>query len=739
MSLCESSQASIRVLPSDDLLHIPGIAEPLSLALPPEIVKLRQEALQFHQEMGSYPVGLPEINISDARTWAAHTDQEDWLIWRARWCRERLASLSFDLEPGEQIVGKPHSRRLTPADQQAMQEADAALADMPPFPGGDPYHFNPDFEKLFRLGIRGMLTEVADYRAATRDDAAKQVFYQACEMVLDALSAFILRLSATCARMATQDSAHGADWRELAAICQRISTEPPSTFHEALQLLFATLIALWFGESHGLTTLGRLDQTLRSFYEADLAAGRITRRQAFEQLCCVYIHTNRILGISSAESVMVGGVDAQGRDVTNELTYLCLAARLATRLAYPTVGIAWHSGTPSELMDFAIEVMARGVGDPAFFNDEVISAGLRAQGVSEADSHNYMNSTCVEIKVVGRSHMWVTAPYINLPLALLQVLEGVESGQLPQPATYEAFAQAVRDNLAATIRAAAQQQDQTWRERPARGCFPLASCFILDCLARGQDFDRGGARYNWVMNSFVGLANLVDSLLAVRELVYNRRELTLTELQGILRDDFSGREDLRQRILHALPKYGNDEAAPDALAREWADFLMSSTQSNRVGPHAYVPGFFCWVMHEKMGSTTGATPDGRRAFWPLSDGAGGAQGRELHGPTASVLSTTTWSHQPAMGGLVHNIKFAPSVFHSAEGRAAVRHVIETYLQRGGFEIQVNVVDKETLLAARAHPEQYQDLLVRVAGYSDYFVKLAPKTQEEVIARTEHAL
>jgi formate C-acetyltransferase len=436
---------------------------------------------------------------------------------------------------------------------------------------------------------------------------------------------------------------------------------------------------------------------------------------------------------------MVGGVDDQGRDVTNELTYLCLAARLATRLSYPTVGVAWHAGTPPEFMDFAVHALARGVGDPAFFNDEVISAGLRGNGVSERDSHNYMNSTCVEIKVVGCSHMWVAAPYINLPLALLEVLQGAESGALPQPASYEALAQSVRDNLAAKIRTHAREMDQTWRERAERGCYPLASCFISDCLARGLDFDRGGARYNWVANSLVGLANLVDGLLAVRELVYRRRELTLSELQRILSDDWGGHEELRQRILHSLPKYGNDQPEPDALAREWAEFVIASTESNTVGLHHYVPGFFCWVMHERMGSTTGATPDGRRAWWPLSDGAGAAQGRELRGPTASVLSTTAWSHRAAMGGLVHNCKFSPSVFSSAEGRAAVREVIETYLQRGGFEIQVNVVDRAVLLDARAHPEQHQDLLVRVAGFSDYFVKLAPKTQEEVIARTEHAL
>jgi formate C-acetyltransferase len=448
---------------------------------------------------------------------------------------------------------------------------------------------------------------------------------------------------------------------------------------------------------------------------------------------------NRILQTGSAVSVMVGGRDERGADVTNELTYLCLAARLATRLSYPTVSVAWHEGAPSELMDFSVQMLAQGIGDPAFFNDSLIVRGLREHGVSAEDSYNYMNSTCVEIKVVGRSNMWVTAPYFNLAQGLLDVMAGIALGDLPEPQTYAELEALARERLGRQIDEAAQRLDQVWRDRAERGGFPLASCFIRDCLERGRDFDRGGARYNWVENSFVGLANLVDSLLALRYLVYERGELSIARLYEILSQDFEGQEALRQRILHTLPKYGNDQRASDALARQWAEYLIARTEANQVGSHRYVPGFFCWVMHERLGSQTGATPDGRRAFWPLADGAGAAQGRETHGPTASVLSTTGWSHQKVLGGLVHNVKFPGSPLHAQAGRQTLRTLIETYLRRGGFEIQVNVVDKETLLNAQAHPEAYADLLVRVAGYSDYFVTLNRKMQDEIIARTEHSV
>ncbi|MFO8006248.1 MAG: glycine radical domain-containing protein, partial [Candidatus Brocadiia bacterium] len=213
-------------------------------------------------------------------------------------------------------------------------------------------------------------------------------------------------------------------------------------------------------------------------------------------------------------------------------------------------------------------------------------------------------------------------------------------------------------------------------------------------------------------------------------------ELTLPQLHGILQRDYDGHEQLRQRILHDLPKYGNDQDDADALAKEIAEFLMEATGTCTVGPHRYVPGFFCWVKHEQLGAQTGATPDGRMAGWPFADGAGPAQGREHRGPTASVLSTTCWSHRAALGGLVYNAKFSADLFGEASDREAVRAVIETYLRRGGFEIQVNVVSADKLREAQQHPEQHEDLLVRVAGYSDYFVHLNKNTQDEIIARTE---
>lgn len=719
-----------------DTITIPLTGDTVSLQLPPRVQALRERALAVQREPQP---PLVELTLAEARAWADHGESEDWLIWRARRTAERLASIPFDLEPGELLPGKPLFHHPTEEEQATLAEAGQILATMPPFPGGDPGHFHPDYEKLFRVGIRGLLHEIAEH--SRRDDltAEQANFYEACRIAMQALSEFVARCGDECAAMADEDPEGAEEWREVSEICGRIATEPPGSFREAIQLLFLAEMALWWAEDHHLCAPGRIDQTLWPFYEADRRAGRITPQRALDLISCLFIQMNRVLWPGSAVSVMVGGRDRRARNVSNELTYLALAARLATRLVYPTVGLAWHEGTPTELMDFAVEMLATGVADPAFFNDELIPLGLRDHGVSEADSYDYMNSTCVEIKVCGASNMWVTAPYFNCAQGLLEVLRDSAAGHTPVPRDFRELQEAVRGNLRAKIDAAAHNLDEVWRRRAIQGCFPLASCFIADCLQKGQDFDRGGARYNWVENSFVGLANLVDSLIAVRELVYDAKEMALPELWQALQDDFAGHEPLRQRILHKLPRYGNNVEDADALARHWADFLMDATEANTVGEHRYVPGFFCWVMHQVLGADTGATPDGRRAGWPLADGAGGAQGRETCGPTAAVMSTTSWSHRRVLGGLVHNAKFPRALFKTADDRRALRQVVETYLRRGGFEIQINVVGQETLLAAREHPEQYQDLLVRVAGYSDYFVHLCDKMQEEIIARAEHVI
>ena len=687
-------------------------------SLSPEITALREAALRKRAGWG-----CPAVVPAEARAWLEHTPDEDWLVWRARRTAAKLGALPIDVSEGELVPGRPLLWDAGPEDEEQLREAWKVMESVPAFPGGDTGHFHPDFEKLFRVGIGGIRDEIRERQKSASSD--KRAFHDACEIAMQGFAEYVLRVGDAC------------EEGELARICRKVANEPPETFHEAIELMFLTIVAMWFGEDHALATPGRMDQTLRPFYEADLAAGRITRARAFELICCLYIQLNHLIFPGAAISVLVGGRDAGGNDVTNDLTYLCLEARKATHLCYPTVGIAWHEGTPSELTDFACGMIATGVGDPAFFNDELISAGLRDLGVSDADSRNYMNSTCVEVKPVGASNIWVTHPYFNCPDAVLKVMEGIADGTVREPGDFEEFSALVRERLAGDVRRAALDSDRIWQDRYSRGGFPLASCVIGDCLQRGLDFDRGGARYNWVENSFVGLANLVDSMMAVRKLVFEERRLTTAEFVDALKADFEGHDKLLARIRNTLPRYGTDNDEADALAVEWAEFIEDTSMSNTVGGNPYVPGFFCWIMHGEFGSRMGATPDGRKAGVALADGAGAAQGRESAGPTASILSTTKWNHRSVIGGLVHNVKLSSSSLRTDADLAALRALIETYLRRGGFEIQVNVVGADVLRDAQAHPDQHADLLVRVAGYSDYFTNLNTVLQEEVIARTEH--
>ncbi len=705
----------------------------LNLNMSSKVTELRNFALQK-----KYWHGIPALAIIDARTWAERSDDEDWLIWRARRTAERLRNMPIEISSGELIVGRPEMRPPTEEETKEINNVQEILNQIPPFPGGDAGHFHPDFEKIFTIGVNGIREEI-EKRRKNADTKEKFLFYQACDIAMQGFTDFANCVADECKKCTATDKENEAQLLELERICRNISTQPPKTFREAIELMFLVIIALWFGEDHGLTTPGRMDQTLRKFYEADIESGEITWYEAFELICCLYIQLNMILGPGSAISVMVAGRDKYGNDATCDLTYLCLAARLATKLVYPTVGLAWHENLPSDLIDFACKMIRTGIGDPAFFNDELIVQGLRDHAVNNEDSYNYMNSTCVEIKVVGASNMWVTAPYFNCPNALLEVMDMIADNKLPEPDTFEELDSYVQKRLADTVRSSAEYLDRVWHQRAKTGCFPLASCLIKDCLEKGLDFDRGGARYNWVENSFVGLANLVDSLIAIDYLVYRSKELTIREFRDIIKVNYEGYEDLRQRIINRIPSYGNDNDEVDFLAIRWAEFLEETTESNVVGIHRYVPGFFCWIMHEHFGSHTGATPDGRKAGFPLADGAGASQGREKSGPTASILSTTKWNHRKVIGGLVHNIRFSKSALRSDQDLLALRKLIETYMRRGGFEIQINVLNTETLRDAQEHPENYPDLLVRVAGYSDYFVHLNPNMQAEVIARTEHEL
>jgi formate C-acetyltransferase len=679
-------------------------------------------------------------DMLEGESWRESRGDLWWIRRKGRRDHDVLAGLEPVIEPGELLVGKQSRREPTP-EEAARLEAARAFMGTQPIATGQAGHMAIDYATLVARGCRGLQEDIRARQAGLTmscpEEQQQWMFYDAAWAALEGACELSVAYAAQARELAATeaDPARRAELEEIARICDRVPAQPAETVREALQSAHFVTFCISMADNHWLMCPGRIDRWLWPLYQADLAAGRTTPERTQELIDCLYILMNEIIPRGLAVGVMVGGQDGDCNDVTNDLSTLCLEAVENTRLAYPTLGICWHEGTPDALLDLGCRLMALGRANPAVFNDQVIPEGLRRAGVRPSEAHQYINSTCVEISPVGSSNVWVASPYFNLTQCLLDTVnDHVARGETP---AFEALKASFKQRLAGQIADAVADQNSARESRERFGGAPLLSCFVNDCLERGRDMDHGGARHNWIECSFVGLANLVDALCVVREFVYERQTLGLPGLKEVLDADYAGAEDTRQRFLNYPVKYGNDNDEADSLAAEMTEFLSAETARHHVRLNdRYYAGFFCWIMHQQLGSATGASADGRKAGVAFADGAGPAQGRERNGPTAAVKSTTRWDHTPMLGGLVLNLKFGPRALQQESSRAKLMELLKTYLRLGGQEVQVNCVGRETLEAAREHPEQYRDLLVRVAGYVDYFVGLPPGMQDEVIMRTE---
>jgi trans-4-hydroxy-L-proline dehydratase len=683
----------------------------------------RSMPLQWHRDMSG--VDAASLRASEG---------ESWPVRRGRLTQARLEAMRFEIDDLELLVG-----RLAPpaATDAATGEDRAYLSTLELNQPGQTGHCELDLDVLMRLGIEGMAREIR-----SREQAASGASREALGTFLDALSGFsrMIENAAEAVEAALLDAAphRRQEMYALAESCRRVAHDSPVTFLDAIQLLWFAILGVMHADRAGLVVPGHLDRQLRPFYVADIAAGTLTRERALLLIEQLYLHINTYVPDGLAMSVMVGGRDVEGHDVTNDLSYLCLEAVERTNMIYPTVGVCWHVGTPEALVDLTVELMGRGYPTPAFFGDATIQKGLARLDVPPEEACRYINSTCVEITPSGASNVWVASPYYNTCGLLLAEIGAAADNGVAGDLTFDAFLAGYRQRLANAVDQGVVEQNSFRRARAAGARRPLQSVFTRDCVARGEDIETGGARYNWVECSFIGLANLADALYVIREEIFQQQRLTLAQVKAVLEADFEGLESTRQRWLKGYPKYGQGDAGVDALLSGMIDFITETCAGFDVEPNAspYVPGAFAWVMHERMGRETGATPDGRRAGFPFADGCGPAQGRESHGPTAAILSVTGWDHSRMIGGLAYNLKFNSSLFRSPDGFEGLKALILTYLRRGGFEVQVNVVDATTLKAAVADPESYRDLIVRIGGYADYFTRLSPEMQAELILRTE---
>ena len=639
------------------------------------------------------------------------------------------------ISDGELIVGK-HDIPLCDEKLQEWQDIykPIAIDRRVKAGGGQDSHMAIDYDLLLSKGLLGIIATIDEYLLTC--DKENEAYYKCCKRCLEAVIKYSENYADLALKMSkeTDDAQRQNELKKIAEICRKVPAHPAESFYEAVQSVhFVThcLSVNPFRLGRQQFQLGHPDRYLLKFYENDLKKGLITKEYAQLLLDCLGIQINMRVPNGLSSGYMVGGRDENGKTVANDLTEMCMQVIDDIRLVYPSVGFCYTDAMPEKYLEKACGLLLKGYSHPAIFNDDVITRGLMHYGVPKAEAHNYIHSTCVEITPVASSNVWVASPYTNMP----QILLGLMDKEYP---SFDSLLGAYFEKLDLNIRANFGNETHHRKTRLENSINPLLSCLVNDCLKRGKDIERGGARYNWTMPSFVGMANLVDSLYAIKTLVFDEKKLTLCEFKSILDNNFNDNEALRLQILNRISKYGNDINEIDQyfgiisehIAKECEKYSGLHSNSN------LIPSVFCWVMHEKFGRETSATPDGRKAGFPLGDGSGPCQGREMNGPTASILSSTKWDHTKFIGGVAVNLKFSKASLGQGS-LATMQSLVKTYMQRGGFEIQINVIDNETLRAAQKNPGEYRDLVVRIGGYSDYFVRLSSEMQEEVILRTTH--
>lgn len=623
-------------------------------------------------------------------------------------------------------------------------------------------------DKIYRKGMRDIQAEI-DARLAALDFHgdpcawSKQEELRAMRIAADAIVLLAERHAARARELAAAapDPARRAELERIAAVCDRVPAHAPRDFHEALQ-------AYWFVHLGVITELnpwdafnpGRLDQHLWPFYRQGLADGTLTEAGARELLQAFWIKFNNQpappkVGVTAEESgtytdfanINLGGLTPDGGDGVNDLTFILLDVIEEMRLLQPSSNIQLSRKSPDAFLLRALDILKTGFGQPSIFNADTIVQELTRQGKSLVDARSGGASGCVEAGAFGKE-AYILTGYFNLPKILeITLNDGVDpnTGARLGPATGPTAALADFDALVAAF----ERQVRHFVDVKIRGSnvierlfaehlpVPFLSILIDDCVARGRDYHDGGARYDTSYIQGVGIGTITDSLSAIRTHVFERRTLDMAGLMELLRTDFAGREDLRLLLAEKTPRYGNDDDAADAVMRRVFDLYVRAVDgrpNTRGG--TYRVDMLPTTCHVYFGKVTGATPDGRKARQPLSEGISPVQGADRRGPTAVVRSAAKMDHLRT-GGTLLNQKFLPSLMAEETGRRKVAQLVRGYFRMDGHHIQFNVVDAATLRDAQAHPERYRDLIVRVAGYSDYFVDLNPALQEEIIARTAH--
>jgi formate C-acetyltransferase len=622
--------------------------------------------------------------------------------------------------------------------------------------------------KIYHKGMLDFKTEIQD--SLNKLDFLKDPEAYAKSEQLKAMSIAadaIIRFAERHAEMAEQLAAVESDQEQkqellkIAEVCRHVPAHKPRTFWEALQYY-------WFvhlGVTTELNTWdafdpGHLDQHLFPFYQQELADGVLTRDQAEELLHCFWIKFNNQpappkVGVTAEESgtytdfaqINLGGMYADGADAVNEVTYLLLDVIEDMRLLQPSSSIQVSKKSPDRFIKRAAKIIRTGFGQPSVFNSDLIVGELVRQGKSISDARQGGSSGCVEVGAFGKENYNLTG-YFNIPKVLEVTLNngidprtgkliGLETGDPAEFTGFDQFYAAFEAQLQYFIDIKIAGNQVIERLFASYMPSPFLSILIDDCIKTGKDYHDGGARYNSSYIQGVGLGSITDALTAIKYHVYDQATFSMADLLKMLGKDFAGAERTRKRLLNKTPKYGNDDDYPDVIMQRVFETYFNSIDGrpNTKGGEYHI-NLLPTTVHVYFGSVIGALPDGRKAGTPLSEGISPVQGADRNGPTAVLRSAAKMDHLRT-GGTLLNQKFSPQVLDSDTDLTKLVHLIRAYFRLDGHHIQFNVVDAETLRAAKANPEDHRDLIVRVAGYSDYFCDLSDALQDEIIARTEH--
>ena len=673
-------------------------------------------------------------------------------------------------------------------------------------------HVTVKYWEVLEIGYEGIMAkaqaELDHCNVGDGDYAERSRFLEAVIMSCQAVIDYANRYAKLALEMAEKctDPQRKAELLVIASNCSKVPAKGATNFWEACQSFWFVQQLLQMESSGHSISPGRFDQYMYPYYKKDIESGAITRTAAQELIDCIWVKLNDLnkvrdaasaegfAGYSLFQNLIVGGQNKDGEDVTNDLSFMCIEASMHVHLPAPSLSIRVWNGSPHDLLIKAAELTRTGIGLPAYYNDEVIIPALQNRGLSLADAREYNIIGCVEPQKAGKTEGWHDAAFFNMcrPLELVFAngmdqgeMVGIPTGDVTKMETFDEFYDAYKKQMEYCISLLVNADNAIDVAHAKRCPLPFLSSMIDDCIKRGKTVQEGGAVYNFTGPQGFGIANMADSLYAIRQLVYQEKKFTMEELKealawnygkgldeqsvrdittGILREmtesgakvdadtaaavlksvmnaQMSPEKMARYQEIHDMiaevPKFGNDLPEVDYFARDVA-YTYTRPLQNFKNPRGgqYQAGLYPVSANVPLGGQTGATPDGRYAHTPVADGVSPSAGKDVNGPTAAASSVAKLDHFIVSNGTLFNQKFHPSALSGREGLEKFVALIRSYFDRKGMHMQFNVVSRETLLDAQAHPENYKHLVVRVAGYSALFTTLSKSLQDDIIRRTE---